>query len=152
MQKQASIRSVDPVDSLVRRSLYALKMRAKTPPSIRFKKMVTVGLIDSKGRLNRSSMPKMTLGDLMLKNQRAQARFKMKFPKSEFLGTTTSPDGHDYRMSFRGENDGLAVITGPRPTNKGGMVPVPEVYRVDAKDAADARAKLAAWRQANGWT
>ena len=31
MQKQASIRSVDPVDSLVRRSLYALKMRAKTP-------------------------------------------------------------------------------------------------------------------------
>jgi hypothetical protein len=32
------------------------------------------------------------------------------------------------------------------------MVPVPEVYRVDAKDAADARAKLAAWRQANGWT
>jgi hypothetical protein len=76
MQKQASIRSVDPVDSLVRRSLYALKMRAKTPPSIRFKKMVTVGLIDSKGRLNRSPMPKMTLGDLMLKNQRAQARAK----------------------------------------------------------------------------
>jgi hypothetical protein len=38
--------------------------------------MVTVGLIDSKGRLNRSPMPKMTLGDLMLKNQRAQARAK----------------------------------------------------------------------------
>ncbi len=74
MQKQASIRSVDPVDSLVRRSLYALKMRAKTPPSIRFKKMVTAGLIDSKGRLNRSPRPKMTLGDLMFKNQRASWR------------------------------------------------------------------------------
>ena len=64
----------NPVDSLVRRSLYALKMRAKAPPSIRFKKMVTAGLIDSKGRLNRSPRPKMTLGDLMLKNQRASWR------------------------------------------------------------------------------
>jgi hypothetical protein len=32
------------------------------------------------------------------------------------------------------------------------MVAVPEVCRKDAKDAADARAKLTAWRLARGWT
>jgi hypothetical protein len=79
---------------------------------------------------------------------------------SEVLGTTTSPDGHDYRMSFRpgcGENDGLAEITGPRPNNTtdtgtSEMVRVSVVYREGAKDADDARAKLAAWTRANGWT
>jgi hypothetical protein len=32
------------------------------------------------------------------------------------------------------------------------MVPVSVVYREGAKDADDARAKLAAWTRANGWT
>ena len=76
----------------------------------------------------------------------------MKFPKSEFLGTTRSPDGHIYSMRFHGENEGAAVITGPVPSNEGRMVQVPEVCREDAKDADDARAKLAAWRRARGWT
>ena len=75
----------------------------------------------------------------------------MKFPKSEPLGMTKSPDGQSYSLHFRGENEGAATITGPVPTFEGKLVAVPEVHREPATDPADARIKLTAWIRAQGW-
>jgi hypothetical protein len=75
----------------------------------------------------------------------------MKFPKSEPLGVTKSPDGQSYSLHFCGENEGAATITGPVPTFEGKLVAVPEVHREPATDPVDARTKLAAWIRAKGW-
>ena len=76
----------------------------------------------------------------------------MKFPKSEHLGTATAPDGAEYRCEFYGEDEGAAVVVGPRPPSGTGMQSLPEVHREPATSASDALIKLRAWRRERGWT
>lgn len=73
---------------------------------------------------------------------------RMKFPESQRLGLVQGPDGLSYSLHFFGENEGAAVIVGPIVH---ALEEVPEIHREPASDAKDARAKLEAWRRANGW-
>lgn len=75
----------------------------------------------------------------------------MKYPGSEMLAIVTASDGSEYVLDFYGENEGAAVICGPRPPDVSQWAQVPEVHREPAKDAGDARAKLRAWCAAKGW-
>ena len=74
----------------------------------------------------------------------------MKYPESRSLGTVRGPDGRSYSQHFRGEDEGMAAITGPSPES-GQMRFVEEVYRVPADDAEDAKRKLEDWRREKGW-
>jgi hypothetical protein len=59
--------STDPVDSLVRESLHALDEEGKIPPRAGFRRLIKYGLIDKKGRLDRSHVQITTLGELSKK-------------------------------------------------------------------------------------
>ena len=74
----------------------------------------------------------------------------MKYPESKGLGSVKGPDGRNYSQHFRGENEGMAAITGPTPEG-GQMQFVKEVYREPAVDAEDAKRKLEKWRREQGW-
>lgn len=76
----------------------------------------------------------------------------MKFPKSEHLGVAQTSDGKRYTLTFYGEDEGAAVVSGPSPEPGDGIVEVPEIHREPAADATEARAKLAAWTRTRGWT
>jgi hypothetical protein len=54
----------NPVDSLVRQSLLALDEERRVPPLAGFKRLVRDGLIDRKGKLDRSHVQCTTLGEL----------------------------------------------------------------------------------------
>lgn len=74
------------------------------------------------------------------------------YPKSDNLGDAVGPDRESYSLHFH-ENVGAAVIEGPMHyNNHGNLQEVSEAHRESATDVDDARAKLAAWMQANGWT
>jgi hypothetical protein len=73
----------------------------------------------------------------------------MKYPPSERLGNVTAPDGKVYDLNFYGENEGAAVIGGPLRFDGGHLAEVPEVVRVPAESAEDAREKLLAWWSAH---
>ena len=74
-----------------------------------------------------------------------------KFPKSENLGIVAEKDGVAYSAHFYGENEGAAVISipDPQPTAPG-MTLRREVYRGDAGNSDEARAKSLAWLEAKG--
>jgi hypothetical protein len=74
----------------------------------------------------------------------------MKFPQTKTLGWVKGLDGEKYTLTFYGENEGAAVITGPLLVGGGEMRKVPEVHREPAHDPVDARTKLDAWRRAQG--
>jgi len=74
----------------------------------------------------------------------------MKYPDSKGLGYVRGPEGRNYSQHFYGENEGMAVITGPSPES-GRMEFVKEVHREPAVDADDARTKLEKWRREQGW-
>lgn len=80
-----------------------------------------------------------------------QGRASMKFPKSEELGSAKDQEGRAYSLSFFGENEGAAAVNGPRQSGVMQMQELPEVHREDAKDAVEARAKLAEWCRGRGW-
>ena len=63
MQK-ASVRSTDSVDSLIQRSLRALDEEGRIPPREGFQCLVDDGLINKKGKLDRSHVRSTTLGEL----------------------------------------------------------------------------------------
>jgi hypothetical protein len=73
------------------------------------------------------------------------------YPKSENLGDVVGPDGESYTLHFYGENEGAAVILGPRHFNTGKLERLLEPHREPATDADDARAKLVAWMRDAGW-
>lgn len=76
----------------------------------------------------------------------------MRFPDSMLLGLAKAPDGSLYNLDFYGENEGAAVVTGPKPPpNSMVMAHVPEVYREDADGPADAWVKLMNWIATRGW-
>ena len=76
----------------------------------------------------------------------------MKFAKSELLGIARAENGWLYDLDFFGEDEGAAVVSGPKPLLDGVMTQVPEVHRESATNAADARAKLETWVHERGWT
>ncbi len=75
----------------------------------------------------------------------------MKYPASERVGMATAPDGGHYALDFHGEDEGAAVVSGPVPSGQIGSRELPEVYRVLAISAEDARAQLSLWCDGKGW-
>ncbi len=75
----------------------------------------------------------------------------MVFPPSERLEIVTGPDGQLYNLDFWGENEGRAVISGPKPIGGTKLRMVPEVYSEPADSPVDARIKLNAFRCQFGW-
>lgn len=75
----------------------------------------------------------------------------MDYPASKHLGAASDPEGRTYNLEFYGENEGAAVVGGPIIFGGAELHHVPEVHREPAKDADEAREKLAAWTSAKGW-
>lgn len=71
---------------------------------------------------------------------------------SQRIGDATDRAGLYYTLHFRGA-EMMAVILGPLERFRAlqSSAETPEVHREPATDAADARAKLLAWRRAQGW-
>ena len=74
----------------------------------------------------------------------------MRYPKSESFGAVKGPDGRYYSRHFRGENEGLATITGPSAPG-GGVQWVKEIFSEPAETPDEAQRKISQYCRAQGW-